>query len=109
MSHGHETTRAGLPGSNRGDANPAFTNDAAHIYGLARQVTTGPEAAGTYNATEILGFNVVNVGSAGNWVLTYVDGGVSTIAFGDMRADYWSAHLTEITIPTGGLAELFIP
>ena len=31
MQRGHETSRLNLPGSNRGDADPAYTNDAAHV------------------------------------------------------------------------------
>ena len=31
MSHGYETTRSNDPGSKRGDANPAYSNDAAHV------------------------------------------------------------------------------
>jgi len=93
-----------------GDVTQNYTEGAAHVYGLARKVTaTGPESAGTYDATEILGFNVVNVGSAGNWTLFYIDGGFSSIGFGDMREGYWPAHLSTIIIPTGGLAEIFIP
>ena len=85
-----------------------FDGGAAHVYGLARKVTTGPETAGTYNSTEILGFNVLNAGSADSWVLSYVDGGVSTIGFGDMREGYFPAHLASIVIPTDGVAEVFI-
>lgn len=81
---------------------------AALVYGLARKTTTGPETAGTYNATQIFGFNVLNVGDADSWVLTYVDGGVSTIGFADMREDYFPAHLTSLVIPANGVAEVFI-
>jgi len=85
------------------------TGGSLHVYGLSRKTTTGPETAGTYNTTEILGFNVLNVGDADSWVLTYVDGGVSTIGFGDMREGYFPAHLTSIVIPANGVAEVFIP
>ena len=65
--------------------------------------------AGTYAVTEILGFEVFNVGSAGNWSWTALNGGVATIGFGDMTVGIRPVHASTITVPTGGIAVLWIP
>jgi hypothetical protein len=107
-NNGYNTVAGAVPETVGEVVTQKYSNGAAHVTGLASKTTVGPETAGTYNATEIIGFNVLNVGSADSWVLTYVDGGVSTIGFGDMREDYFPSHLSSLLIPTGGVAEVFI-
>ena len=77
------------------------------INGLARRAIQ--QTAGTYSATEILGYKITDVGSAASWIATFVDGGVETIAFGDAVVGIYPDHLESLVVPTGGVATLYIP
>ena len=60
MSHGHETSRSSQPGSKRGDADPAYTFDAKHVYGLSPSFQR--QSVGTYSSTDVLGWQLLNAG-----------------------------------------------
>jgi len=88
--------------------NQVGTGGAAHVYGLARNCVV--QGAGTYNATEVLGF-VCSVASSADWSITPKDGtAVTTIDKGTFAAGQtYPIHATSITVGTGGEALLFIP
>jgi len=83
------------------------TNGAKHVIGLA---TNGVlQAAGTYTATDVLGYKVLVQGSA-DWSITLKDGSALTIPFGSMTVgDIFPEHLVSITVGTAGQALLYIP
>jgi len=82
-------------------------NGAAVVSGLSRnQIVQG---AGTYNATEVLGYEVLVQGSS-NWAQTPVDGTAQTIPFASrVVGNIHPVHLSAITVGTGGSALLYIP
>ena len=78
------------------------------VSGLARRAADAAAGA-TYNATEILGYKIIDVGSSGNWVATFVDGGVETIAFGDAVVGVYPDHLESLAVPAGAQCTVYIP
>lgn len=83
------------------------TNQALHVAGLAGNAVL--QTAGTYNATEVLGYRVVVAGSA-NWTLNFVGGGSASLspsAF--VEGAVYPEHLSSIVVGAGGSAVLYIP
>jgi len=85
------------------------TNGSAHFYALARKPVK--QAAGTYSATEILGYRVLTAPTADNSALTGVDGVAQTAlpAAGFAAGSTYSEHLSSITVGTGGVFLLYLP
>jgi len=82
-------------------------NGAALVSGLATNAVV--QGAGTYNATEILGYRVLVQGS-GNWAETPINGSAQTIPFAaQIVGNINPEHLSSITVGTAGSALLYIP
>ena len=80
---------------------------AASVTGLATNAVV--QGAGTYNATQILGYRVLVQGSA-NWSETPINGSAQTIPFAaQIIGAINPEHLSSITVGTGGSALLYIP
>jgi len=78
------------------------------VDGLARRAANAAAGA-TYNATEILGYKIIKVGTSGNWVATFVDGGVETILFSDAAVGVFPDHLASLAVPAGAQCTVYIP
>ena len=86
------------------------TLGALHVYGLAGSAVRVP--AGTYNATDILGYRVSLQGTgtltispkSGAADITYTTGEV-----GDMVGRVYPEHLDSITVGTGMVVTVYIP
>ncbi len=82
--------------------------DAAKIYSMARKMVV--QSAGTYSATEVLGYRVLIQGT-GDWQIQGVDDASPvTVPFAAMlEGVQYAEHLKSITVGTGGSVILYIP
>lgn len=84
-----------------------ITGGGAQVYGLSPNHVV--QSAGTYNATQILGYRVTAQGSS-NWAQTPLNGSAQTIPFAaQIVGNINPEHLSAITVGSAGSALLYIP
>lgn len=79
---------------------------AAMVYGLARKAVV--QGAGTYSATEIVGYRVLVAGTT-DWTIDPIDSAIAVVPAAAMVVgQVYPEHLTSITVGTGGSALLYL-
>ena len=106
---GYKRVEGGVASTDGEVVTQNYSNGAAHFYALARKPVK--QAAGTYSATEILGYRVLTAPTADDSALTGVDGTAQTAlpAAGFAAGSTYAEHLSSITVGTGGVFLLYLP